>query len=152
MKDLAKLKKQYEKLGEEIKRLEGGGLWKPSMFDEYYHLFNDGKIERDGWEGFQHERDAFAMGNVFRTRKEAELEKKRRIVTQKLKELAGGFKPDWKDIKQVKWNLYYEHEVEKWKLNSQRFCSVPGVVYFASEGDLSHAREVLGSELDVLRG
>ena len=72
-------------------------------------------------------------GEVYRTREEAEKADRRRITEQKLRVAAGGFKPDWDDARQAKWQVCYDHSNKKifWScLASSEFV---GCTYFKEQ-------------------
>jgi len=95
--------------------------------------------------------DAISIGNAFPTREAAEKELKRRIVTQKLRELAGGFVPDWGNILQKKYFLVRDHINQRWIPNYvYTDFQVIGVVYFQHKETLEAAIATFGAELDVL--
>ena len=91
---------------EEIKE----GSWEPEEHDSYYYLYCDGDVERDIWEGTNMDKEHYAIGNVFRSREEAEKAvewlKARKVLMGDTK----GFEPDWVDETQTKWYVYWDHE------------------------------------------
>lgn len=63
-------------------------LWKPSHGEDYYYIEWDGDVARDEWDGGSYDEDAYAIGNCFETKKEAEFEVERRKVIVELKRFA----------------------------------------------------------------
>lgn len=89
------------------------------------------------------------MGLYAKTRKEAEKIVARMQVTQKLRVLANGFKPDWNN------NLTYKYYIYMYEKNFQIGCYAstslgPGVVYFKTDTEAMNAIKELGDELYVL--
>ena len=128
----------------ENQQKEPQGLGCPKLGDRIFWIDSFGDISKDKF-AINHDERAFFQGNILRTKEDAERVVKRRIVTQKLRVLAGGFKPDWKDEKQLK-----EHVCLNPKSNTLATAHYAwksqGVIYFP-EGKAKHAIDTLGDEL-----
>lgn len=118
-KDLTELKKQYdaarenfEKLGQEIERLEDKKPWFPEE-GEWFYCINEmgGVFVRMQNEGFKYD-DAANYREYFRTLGQAQ---RVRDARRAIDELA--YKPyeiDWVDDTQEKWQVDYDHESKEW--------------------------------------
>lgn len=145
-----------EEIQAEIKRLQDKldsmpvGLWKPEPMCQYFYISHGAVLSDIKNTGCMSDEFNILTGNCFKTREGAELYKKRLIVTQKLKELACGFVPDWSNRNQVKYYIFYDHQLN-------RFCStwtydqqLPNTVYLATKEQAEQAKEILGDDLKYL--
>ena len=148
--NLTELKAQYAKLGDEIKRLESVGVWKPDIGDGYYRLCGDGMIIGYSWTNSDSDFSYYAQGNAFPTYEAAELESKKRAVMKKLRDLAEGWVADWGDSSQNKWSIYYSNQEKRFYCCSASSSQYIGQVYFETEAKARHAIDTLGDELLVL--
>ena len=148
--NLTELKAQYAKLGDEIKRLESVGVWKPDIGDGYYRLCGDGMIIGYSWTNSDSDFSYYAQGNAFPTREAAELERDKRAVMKKLRDLAEGWVPEWSDNFQQKWFIHYDHESKRFFIKYSYKTQSIGTVCFETEAKARHAIDTLGDELLVL--
>lgn len=72
MNNLEELKKKYEKLGEEIKRLESRKRWRAEKYDDYFYVNFFGNINRIKEENDESDNFLYKSRNYFKTREEAE--------------------------------------------------------------------------------
>ena len=91
-----------------------------------------------------------AIGNVFRTRADAEREAERRKVLTRLRQLAreswGGGKADWNNESRDKWYLFFDHSTQVWCIDYRSTCQHQGAIYFASREATHAAVETIGAE------
>lgn len=73
MKNLEQLKQQYQKLGEEIERLEKDEPWEPEYGDVYWFLDIYGLPSRCVHEGREGDQALYQRGNSFPTKEGANL-------------------------------------------------------------------------------
>lgn len=131
------LQTELNDLKEKVAELEArinapvSARWKPEEGENYHYW----KGEAD-WTRFESDYPSdlqnYAIGNVFRTKEEAETKCraifKRMEIWQKLEDFAGGFVPDWDDIEQDKQCIIYnpktgQFEIYSW--NSWRISPLP---------------------------
>lgn len=121
--------------------------WKPKTGDVYYLLSTDGGIAKNTVYSLYDER-AYAMGNAFPTREEAEFERERRKFLKKWKDLSnesGEAKNEW-DGKNRHWFCHY-YVTENKIINDDCICCYKDeCTYFATKESLERAIIALGEE------
>lgn len=159
----AKLKQQVEETTEKLKRmkaeidrLENGWEMKCpyDVDDEVYVLDLEGYACDDSWRFKGWELNAFYQGNIFISRKAAELESKRRNLLTRFRafrdECNGDWKPDWSNCDK-KWEINYDTEDKEfkafWSFVTNSF-SIFG--YFKNEQDTKRAIDLFGDEIKEL--
>lgn len=141
--------KRIAELKEQINALPQG-LWKPKKGEGYFFIKSDGCLDHDLYNNHPIDNRRLSIGNCFPTREAAERHVAWLKVTQRLRELAGGFKPDWNDHSQAKFKLCFDHIVKKWESCIFYYCQNPGLIYFPTREAAQHAIDVLGDDLNVL--
>lgn len=68
--------------------------WKPAFPERYYSIFHNGLPVLENWSGYSNDEREYEIGNIFRTRTEAEFEAERLKVLAEMREWAGS----WDDI------------------------------------------------------
>lgn len=94
MGKLEKLKKEREELDKRIETLE----YAERLFeegDEIYHVDEYGNVNSGKWGNFAWIDGAFSQGHIFRTKKEAETEPKRRNLLTRFKAFRDECNSDW---------------------------------------------------------
>lgn len=132
--------------------VENEGIWVPKDGDKYWFVTTYGTVASstrcEEEPTFYNGR--ISIGNVFRTREEAERHLERLKVLQELRVLAKGFKPDWGDVNQYKLRLHFCHTSKKWNLVTNTVIQSLGAIYFRTEADAQTAIDTLGDRLNVL--
>jgi hypothetical protein len=140
--ELAKLRAIVEK---ENKVIEG--LFEPEESENYYVLSSEGEI-LEYVNTFQSTTDnSLEIGNSFSSKEAAEIEKKKRIVTAKLKKLAGGHKYK---VGESNYRLHYDRDIKMWVCWHNYCYQQPHTIYFETEEEVNAAIKELGDELNVL--
>lgn len=118
--------------------------WKPPYDLGFWSLDANGVPQLRTWRGDRHDEPMFTRGNVFRTKSEAEASERKRLVLQKLQDLADASGPVL--------STWYEvmHDEFGWGVFDVR-KSTPGAIRFKTCKSADHALQVLGPELEVLR-
>lgn len=154
----AKLEETTEKLKSmkaEIERLENGWEMKCPYEegDEYYFINDDGSVEKSDWDGYVFENEAFEQGNTFLTRKDAELEAKRRKLLTRFRafrdECNNGWKPDWSNNGE-KWEIDYKEEEGLIALWTSLVNSFSTFGYFKNKEGAQRAIDLFGDEIKEL--
>lgn len=109
------------------------GIWMLEDGDECYILDRDGEIFRTDY-GKDFFKNMHSQGNLFRTLEAAERERDRRALEQELKQRAN-FKPDWKDTRQSKYYLRYNHNSQSFIWDSSAIYENPNTVYFRDKDE-----------------
>ncbi len=117
----------------------------PKYGDRYYYLTTRGNIENAMWSEDEFDRGALAMGNLFKTKEEAEFERERRKVITKLKKYA--------EPKDRKWDGEINHYYITWDydINMIYYCcfntALKGAdIYFESEEKAKKAIKAVGED------
>ena len=170
-------KNESEKLMEELKRIGEGfnkfiesigkalnelfypkeDEWKmkiPYKYgDDYWVILDNGDIESECWDEYETDGKRFNVGNVFPTLKAADLENERRKLLTRFKafrdECNNGWKPDWSNSYEEKWEIdYTEEEVKALWTGCINSFSTFG--YFKNRKDAERAIELFGDEIKEL--
>lgn len=153
MGKLEKLKKEREELDKRIETLE----YAERLFeegDEIYHVDEYGNVNSGKWGNFAWIDGAFSQGHIFRTKKEAETEPKRRNLLTRFKsfrdECNGDWKPEWTE-NTYKWSIYFNVDHKMFFVGSSfiqnDFCLFG---YFKNREHAERAIELFGDEIKEL--
>ncbi|MFA7238969.1 MAG: hypothetical protein WC091_02580 [Sulfuricellaceae bacterium] len=127
---------------------EPEGCWKPAKFNEGYCVTGNGSVCGSG-HGF----DAIEynyFGNCFPTKEAAELHVKKLNVIQKLRELAGGYKPVWGNGKCI-YSIVFDNSQKEWVATARTFTMDNFMLpYFSTMEAAQAAITTLGDELNCL--
>lgn len=152
----ADMEAKLEEMKAEIDRLENGWEMKCPYKDgdKYYFINDDGSVEKSDWDGYVFENEAFEQGNTFLTRKDAELEAKRRKLLTRFRafrdECNNGWESDWSN-RDKKWEISHDSDDERFKVF---WCyatnSFSTFGYFKNEQDAQRAIDLFGDEIKEL--
>ena len=88
------------------------GLFKPAMGELFFYRNADGDNYNEFWENNDAEENRLAIGNVFRTKEEAEQKDKRDRAIQTVKTYIAEhfdiFTPNWENANQKKYIIYWD--------------------------------------------
>lgn len=145
MKDLAELKAQYAKLGEEIKRLEEEPQTEPRMGQSYRHIYaapGAWKTDTDKWNGHQIDYARLMSGTAFwqGTDEEQEAEAQRAILRCRYV-LENQWKP--KQGQEV-WLWHSDGSISNYKFD----WNDGGMVCAINQGDYSPSKEAAEKSRD----
>ena len=153
MELLKNLKKQREELDKKIETLE----YADRAFeegDEIWSVDHFGTIQHGNWGDYAWIDGAFNQGNIFRTKKEAELEVKRRNLLTRFRafreEWNDGWKPDWGNCDEYKYYIVYS---ECAGVQYESTCVLEKFVmfgYFRNHLDCERAIGLFGDEIKSL--
>lgn len=153
MKMLENLKKQRAELDKKIETLE----YADRAFeegDEIWSVDHFGTIQHGNWGDYAWIDGAFNQGNIFRTKKEAELEVKRRNLLTRFR----SFRDECNDG----WNPNFSNHTEKYYLFYSTMedcikvgwivlgCSFNNFGYFKNKEDAQRAIDLFGDEIKEL--
>jgi hypothetical protein len=155
-KQTADLEAKLEEMKAEIDRLENGWEMKCPYKDgdEYYFVSANGLAKYDSWDNYDFEKRAFAQGNIFKTRQEAELEAKRRNLLTRFRafrdECNDGWTPDWTKNRE-KISLYYKPEDKFFYMDTSFIANTFNLFgYFKNKQDAERAIDLFGDEIKEL--
>ena len=149
-KNAADLQAKLDEMKAAITKMkaEPSGFWKPEIGEAYYSIGCDGVISSIiSNAGDYMDAALIRAGNAYRTHQEAERARDKQEVTQRLRELAGGYM--FKDGAD-NWYLFYNTDVKEWITGFCLFSFYPNATYFPTEKVALAARDELGQRLDVL--
>lgn len=148
---LDNLKKKYEELGKEIKRLENsGGRCRAEKDEAYFCISTGGYINRYTEDFFDVDDFRHQTRNYFKTREEAQKHLDNINTYYELMNLAEELnnekKIDWNNYEQEKYYLFYDYEDKTVCQNWTRFSKEVGQIYCLDENFLDKALERIGKE------
>ena len=138
---LEKEKAEFQKKLDELKKTEADeapeDVW-PKDGDEYWRITNMGNYWCETWHSASVDKWYAEIGNIFRTKEDAE------AAVQRLKDLATvrpdakGFVPDWSDADQAKYSIYYSQHLSHLAVNIS-WSEQATVLYFETKEDASNS-------------
>ena len=93
---------------EEIKEPVDSIHYKPKDGEEYFYVSDYGSVESGIWRGYHVDNERLALGFIYRTEKEAEKARERRLAEVRLRQTSD-FKPDFEDSRGG-WVVYYNYK------------------------------------------
>lgn len=119
--------------------------------DEYYYVYRDGCVRIESWENLSMEISRWHSGNIFPTKKAAELEAKRRNLLTRFRafrnECNGDWKPDWSE-QDSKYFLCYSQKFDILSTNDIHICErFHTFGYFKTESDARKSIKLFGDEI-----
>ena len=126
------LKDWFEEIPEQPKT-----VWHLEEGDEYYSIASDGFITTEIYHLSTQSEDDMRrkIGNAFLTKKEAEKELTRRKAKVILERDTKGFKPNWKNKYQDKYEVLYDYEFYKLVVDDSVNMPSHPSLWFATEED-----------------
>lgn len=107
--------------------------WKPEIGQIYYHVYRGDDL----WYGFEQDYNSYAVGDVFKTRSEAEFIAERLKVITEMREWEGNYD----DL----WRIYYDDN----EVSAQHFSPITfhyGEMRFATEEDAKNCINAVGAD------
>lgn len=150
MKEMT-LKEIQEQLGYEVEIIaekeEKSKVWKPKDEEDYWFVDSHGDIKFDYWGSYPFEENLYAIGNCFRTEEEAELYRRKLLVTAELKRFAEEHngKIDWNDFNQRKYCFCFNSAKKEIVIDYWWIAKMESV-YFSSQEIAQRALETIGAE------
>lgn len=163
MKNLKALKQQtadmeakLKEMKAEIERMENGWEMKCPYRegDEYFLIDETGSLIKSRWDCWNIDKGRFSQGNIFPTKKAAELESKRRNLLTRFRafrdECNDGWKPNWRK-NDAKYYFYISSTDGEIGINDIYFYETfPLFGYFKNSKDVERAIELFGDEIKEL--
>jgi hypothetical protein len=146
MTTIAELDRQIAALQAQKAELEK--QW-PQCGDYYVYLNADGYPWTARWGSDDTDRNRQKIGNTFRTTNDAELRQQQMIVTQKLRDIRGDWKPDWNNGEWDKFFIQYDHRNKKYWFGVAEAQQMSCSIYMPSGLHCERAL-ALGDELNCL--
>lgn len=123
------LKDWFEEIPEEPKT-----VWDLKEGDECWYIDALNLVDEKNWENSFFDRQNRGVGNVFLTKENVEKELARRRARVILERDTKGFKPDWSNSEQSKWEVSYNYMTDELKTSNQCVWNF-GTIVFATQAD-----------------
>ena len=137
----------FEEMPEEYKR------WRAKESKDYWFINDFGEIECDNEYGLDSNDNLYAMGNYFKTAKEADDYRKYLIARQTLLDDAEGRKWNKKSnpwVDSDNWSTYYNDSLQEWQLEKELLYR-PGIIYFKTRKALEKSHKEHKEQWDIVR-
>lgn len=139
------LQKLREEFNQRIKALEdkykSQEEFKPEYGDEYWAISSRGEPDKYRWCGDIIDKGAFNLGNIFRTKEEAEFEAERIKVLRELEKMGRSYAYDLYDL----CICLYANDKVGCRIETDAI-SMYGKYYFRSEEEVKEAIEKIGED------
>ena len=112
----------------------------PQFGDDYWYVSITGRIFTSEWDGFTSEKDMFEIGNIYKTKQQAEFAVEKLKVEAELRKFSRPFtyhETNWYLIMDFDKEVHYSY---KWDDVAQ------GAIYFESKEKAQQAIETVGEE------
>lgn len=148
MNNLEELKKKYEELGEEIKRLESRKRWRAEEYDDYFYVNSFGNINSTQEENDENDNFVYKSRNYFKTEEEAQKHADQIHTYYDLMDLAeelnNGKEIDWSNCIQNKYYIYFDVSDKELKTDYINYSRYIGQIYCLDKNFLEKAKERIG--------
>lgn len=123
--------------------------------EKYYFIYPDGDVMSAIWLNNNVDNGIYNQNNVFKTRREALFESKRRALVAKIQrfrdECNEGKQFNWEDISQEKYYICYDSWTDDLYVSKSHMINNLVVFgYFLDEYDAETAKNLFGSEIKKL--
>ena len=113
----------------------------PQAGDMYWYIDNDGEVMEMEWQGNEYDQGRLSIGNVFKTKEEAEFAAEKLRVETELRKFSRPFKyGDWNF--EILWNNHENNTELDWS----GYVVRQSVIYFESGETAEKAIESVGKE------
>jgi len=138
------LKTQLEELQKIIEKPESK-VWKPKYGDSYFVSGVSGDIYETLWKDDCWDAKRYEIGNVYKTRKEAEFVVEKRMVIAELERLALEDEVDWSN-RECKYYMFFNHNNGGMEYTSNSKYQSQGGIYFNTQKGMQQAIEKVGED------
>lgn len=157
MSNIEELKQKIEALEKEveqemarIKNEKESKVWKPKTGEKFYYIKGRGKIEDKIWGKYDpYYNSRYRMGNVYKTKAEAQFAREKQIVLIELQRYAYEHNEgtiDWNNIEQYKYCIDYLYNDKKIDIPGLNFTKSIGQIHFTSREIVQNAISEIGEE------
>lgn len=146
LKRIEDIEKELTELKESIKEEDENNqfCWIPEFEEEYYWITNYGEPLRDRWTSCSYNKERLAIGNVFRTKEEANFAIERLKVIQELRQYAESRDAVWDGNKKHHY-IAYCLDIKDIYIYYNSLCN-HNDIYFSSEEMAEKAVEAVGKD------
>lgn len=135
---------QINDIKEKLEEQDTPRPWVPLYGEQYFLIYHNASIGHFPWYNDKTDKHMLSIGNMFRTREDAEFMLERLKVLAELRRLTNGFVPDWWNGDQEKYVLQYYSEDDEIDIKHYFVLNHGAPVYFQSEEDAKAAVEAIG--------
>ena len=111
----------------------------PQLGDEYWYIDNDGEVMEMEWRGIEYDQGRLSIGNVFKTKEQAEFAAEKLKVEAELRKFSV---PIFKGC----YYIYMKTEDGMLGFGVKRHYKSQGTIYFESEEKANEAIETVGAD------
>ena len=133
--ELKALKERIAELEEQVKEEQEF----PQDGDGYWYIDDYGYILNEKWDGLDFEEFRLEIGNVFKTKEQAEFAVEKLKVEAELREFSKPFEPMTDNFFMV-----YDKHLKSLENNCSLKTDIQGVIYFGSREEIRKAIETVG--------
>ena len=130
---------------EENKKKEIKKRWKPEIDENYFRILASGYVSPDIWRNDHTDNDVYNLRNVFKTRKEAELEVERKKIMAELQDYADEHNGEIAHPSDAFWLGLDEDDMEI-IVEDDSFFPPVGAVLFSDADTACNAIEAIGED------
>ena len=134
------LKELKERIAE-LEELAKGEQGFPKVGDEYWYMTTTGKIFNSNWDSFVSEEYMLEIGNVFRTKEQAEFAVEKLKVEAELQKFGRPFKED-----EYNYFIQIHPSHNNIVVESDDFYQTQGTIYFESTAIANEATDTVGED------
>ena len=113
----------------------------PQDGDEYWYLDTTGDIYNENWECFSFEKATLEIGNVFKTKEQAEFAVEKLKVEAELRKFSRPF-----EYGKFNYCLLFDIDGNNFRTDVTSYCPSQGAIYFESEEKAQEAVSAVGKE------
>ena len=113
----------------------------PQDGDEYWYLDTTGDIYNENWECFSFEKATLEIGNVFKTKEQAEFAVEKLKVEAELRKFSRPF-----EYGKFNYCLLFDIDGNNFRTDVTSYCPSQGAIYFESEEKAQEAVSTVGEE------
>ena len=135
LKALKKRIAELEELAKEEQEFPQDGHW-------YWYITSDAGIGMSSWEEFEYQKEQLSIGNIFRTREQAEFALEKLKAEAELRKYSRPFKEGENENWFILWGTYKKEVQIDWSRKLVR----QGTIYFESRKKANEAVESVGEE------
>ena len=125
----------------ELEVLAKGEQEFPKVGDKYWYIDTTGDVHDENWECFSFEKATLEIGNMFKTKEQAEFVVEKLKVEAELRSLSDSW-----DLEKTQYTFSFNWEVGEFEIDYPDYNQYPGSYYFDSLDSWEQAIESVGEE------
>lgn len=125
----------------ELEVLAKGEQEFPKVGDKYWYIDTTGDVHDENWECFSFEKATLEIGNMFKTKEQAEFVVEKLKVEAELRNLSDSW-----DLEKTQYTFSFNWEVGEFEIDYPDYNQYPGSYYFDSLDSWEQAIESVGED------